>query len=420
MAAVAFLLATASVSATKSDDVNYVTLGKFSVNNAAFLKMEQFEDSEPFLLVSSFGAFIGGQIYVVPDVAAAVSNANPSTLRPVNLSVPDLLWPNSVATIPQDVFVGQRAIVVPDGFLPPGKGNGGVYVVLMDPTNITKAVGKVTLTKNKKGFFYHMGVWVDLNGDGRKDFLTAKTNAQPGKGQLVWLENPEGGLQVSPWNEHIICSGPDVNFDVEKFSEYPDEIMVFAAQFFDQEFGLYRISTKDGSLIDSRIIDNNTLHAYSVSLADLDSDGKKELLLNNHEKDEKVNGIWAYSIPIDLMGGDFAKYTLSTGFKNAPSFPVPNTAPGFTYAVWPQISSQGQGRAYILVAGDGDHSVSMLDPIGDKENFQYNRTLIENTGGTVGALAFSDLDCNGWLEMWVPNYDGSTIELFKFIGSSSS
>lgn len=81
-----------------------------------------------------------------------------------------------------------------------------------------------------------MGVWVDLNGDGRKDFLTAKTNAQPGKGQLVWLENPEGGLQVSPWN--VICSGPDVNFDVEKFSEYPDEIVVFAAQFFDEEFGL--------------------------------------------------------------------------------------------------------------------------------------------------------------------------------------
>lgn len=151
----------------------------------------------------------------------------------------------------------------------------------------------------------------------------------------------------------------------------------------------------------------------------MDSDGKKELVLNNHEKDEKVNGIWAYSIPVDLMGGDFVKYTLSSGFKNAPSFPVPNTAPGFTYAVWPQISSQGQGRAYILVAGDGDHSVSMLDPIGDNENFQYNRTLIENTGGTVGALAFSDLDCNGWLEMWVPNYDGSTIELYKFTGSSS-
>jgi len=127
----------------------------------------------------------------------------------------------------------------------------------------------------------------------------------------------------------------------------------------------------------------------------LDSDGKKELVLNNHEKDEKVNGIWAYSIPVDLMGGDFVKYTLSSGFKNAPSFPVPNTAPGFTYAVWPPISSQGQGRAYILVAGDGDHGVSMLDPIGDNENFQYNRKLIENWGGTVGALASSDLDYNG-------------------------
>lgn len=44
-----------------------------------------------------------------------------------------------------------------------------------------------------------MGYWVDLNGDGRKDFITARSNAKAGQGELVWFEHPEGGLDVSPW-----------------------------------------------------------------------------------------------------------------------------------------------------------------------------------------------------------------------------
>lgn len=40
-----------------------------------------------------------------------------------------------------------------------------------------------------------MGQWVDLNGDGRLDFITARSNAKANQGELVWLEHPEGGLE---------------------------------------------------------------------------------------------------------------------------------------------------------------------------------------------------------------------------------
>ena len=40
-------------------------------------------------------------------------------------------------------------------------------------------------------------------------------------------------------------------------------------------------------------------------------------------------------------------------------------------------------------------------------------TIFDDAKGTVGSLAFSDLDNDGWQEVWVPNYDKSTIELFK-------
>lgn len=55
-----------------------------------------------------------------------------------------------------------------------------------------------------------MGEWVDLNGDGRKDFLTARSNAKAGGGQLVWFEHPAEGLTSATWTEHVISEGPDV------------------------------------------------------------------------------------------------------------------------------------------------------------------------------------------------------------------
>ena len=66
---------------------------------------------------------------------------------------------------------------MPDGFLVPGKTNGGVYVLRMDPEDVTEVTEKVQIAPSKSGFFYHMGFWVDLNGDGRKDFITARADA---------------------------------------------------------------------------------------------------------------------------------------------------------------------------------------------------------------------------------------------------
>ena len=80
----------------------------------------------------------------------------------------------------------------------------------MDPTDITKTTNTYRLSAKKNGYFYHMGKWLDLNGDGRKDFLTARSNAQVGGGELVWFEHPEEGLTSATWKEHVVCSGPDI------------------------------------------------------------------------------------------------------------------------------------------------------------------------------------------------------------------
>jgi hypothetical protein len=165
------------------------------------------------LLTTSFGVFSAGKLHITQNITDAIKNQDLSKLSPITLDTPNFLWPNFAKVVPESVF-NQRVIVVPDGFLPPGKNNGGVYLVVMDSTDITKTVKTVTITHNKSGYFYHMGFWMDLNGDGRMDFLTAKSNAKVGQGELVWYEHPAEGLDATEnWTEHIITTGPDVEFD---------------------------------------------------------------------------------------------------------------------------------------------------------------------------------------------------------------
>jgi len=75
-----------------------------------------------------------------------------------------------------------------------------------------------------------MGEWIDMNGDGRKDFITARSNANAGEGELVWFEHPEEGLAATPWTEHIVTTGPDVGVSFHTWSgrEYKDQLIVFA------------------------------------------------------------------------------------------------------------------------------------------------------------------------------------------------
>lgn len=184
----------------------------------------------------------------MPDVKAAVVAGDVSTLKQHKLVVDPFEWPNNVQVVPEDVFNdGSRNIIVPDGFLVPGKSNGGVYIITVDANDITKVTGdRITLTHNKDGYFYHMGYWVDMNNDGRKDFLTAKSNAAAGEGQLVWLEHPEEGISGT-WTEHLITNGPDVGIWIDE-TESKNSIVVYATQFFDRKLAMYQVSTKDGTL----------------------------------------------------------------------------------------------------------------------------------------------------------------------------
>ena len=89
----------------------------------------------------------------------------------------------------------------------------------------------------------------------------------------------------------------------------------------------------------SRVIDDSIDQVYSVKYLDIDNEGKYELLVNNHEKDNSKAAIFLYDVPQDLFNGNYNRRTIANGFTNAFSLLIPNMCPGFPYAVHPSKQS---------------------------------------------------------------------------------
>jgi hypothetical protein len=121
-----------------AQDIAYRYLGRINTPSPAFVKVEKVDGQNEFLLISEFGAFSSGKVSVIPNIKDAVLNKKFDTLTTHSLSE-NFKWPNSVSIVPNDVFGdGQNRVVVPDGFLPPGKTNGDIYIITTSPKDITQ------------------------------------------------------------------------------------------------------------------------------------------------------------------------------------------------------------------------------------------------------------------------------------------
>ena len=199
-------------------------------------------------------------------------------------------WPNEVNTVPvqKENFPSEHinhtnlnkydedALLVSDGFLVPGRDNGGLYVILRPGhdneyrsclaggNGVDRLLSKLEnkkdsadnqISKDEDGWFYHRSTWIDLTGDGRQSVLTARAKrpsilnkpgvagqlddstmaSLPTEAQLVWLERPlpycydeatgtpldKDGLvfdpfspKHTPWKTRVLQKGPDVMFSV--------------------------------------------------------------------------------------------------------------------------------------------------------------------------------------------------------------
>jgi len=210
-----------------------------------------------------------------------------------------LVWPNAVEHVPADFlsdlfgdgFDVTASILIADGFLVPGKTDGGVYLV-QNPGSSKELSSRLTRRDDTR-WFYHRAIPFEMQG--HKGVLTARalkplSPFQPARGELVWLEAPNATNPVAPWNvpwrEVVLASGPDVMFEVVDLDVTDDTVEVFAAEFFAQCLTMHSLKWDEGKgvpvVVQREVIDDSLGQAYSVALGDLDGP-MSHLLVTTHE-----------------------------------------------------------------------------------------------------------------------------------------
>ena len=390
-------------------------LGTFSMSEPAFVQVVTFDDDpthEKHLLVSEFSGipFVKGGVYLAGGIKESIETAQIDKISPLKIGG-GFKWPNMINTVPTQVF-GSRAVLVPDGFIVPTHQTGGLYIILLDQDNNPTATHKIS--KDKSSYFYHTGEWIDFNGDGKLDLLTARTDGKKGDGQLLWFENPGQALTSDQeWTEHLITEGPDVLFTIQELDNDPSTLEIFAGEFWNEQLTLNVVTVSGGELKQRVVIDNTIKHAYRAEVVDLNGDGKLEVVVNNHETSTSDTAVYAFEIPADefLDASKYVRHTIASEFPVQWGFT--NMAPGFTNAVWPYASDKAKPgkKADFLVAGDGDYRAHLLEYKGD---WEYANEVIKNENGTVGIIAIDDIDEDGWNEFIVANYDKGYVEVYTF------
>merc|ERR1711920_135818 len=286
------------------NDVVFEPIGRIRYRTPSYLEVAKW-GTEDFLLISEFNGspWRSGSVAIAPGLKDAVVAGDVDDVKAVTLDPSPWKFesPNNAKVVPDDVFAGENVVLVPDGFVIPGHRDGGAYLLVQDNDDITKTKKTIRVSPYKSRYWYHTGHWIDMNNDGLKDLLIGRTNSKAGGGELVWFEHPASGAldDGENWTEHVITSGPQVHTSIETPSggTYNGDLIVWASEFFDEQLAVYQISLADGTLVNSRVIDSNTIkmngevtkRTYSATPVDLNGTGvlrnglNPQLLVNNWE-----------------------------------------------------------------------------------------------------------------------------------------
>ncbi len=400
-------------------------LGSFPVDNPAFMTIAKITDrSGPSLLFSSFGVervvLNKDAVWYVPNVAKYVSPQDPSVhnIQPrkvVDGGMGGITWPNEALPTPSGIF-RNPGIVVASGFLVPVPPKSGhISYVDLTTNEVTHLDGD---TWSRFGWFYHRAHFVDMNGDGRLDILTARAHKlQSAQAELLWLEQPASDPDAGHWVEHVIAKdSTDVHFELTDLDgDGVDEIV--SPQYFHPKLAVF---WREGDTWKSRDIDTSVT-GFDVQVVDLNNDGKKDVLLSNAQ--HGPGSVVAYEVPEDFRSQAWTKHDVLTGTETLIKDNKNSTSPGKAEAFYSD-SRDTQGKPLVLVSGDDSGKLFLLRPMSeDSRDWAYQSEVVftstlKDGKGTIGRTAIGDLNDDGYSELVVPAYHEGQVHIFTFAPDS--
>ena len=138
---------------------------------------------------------------------------------------------------------------------------------------------------------------------------------------------------------------------------------------------------------------------YSVAIGDVDGDGKPDLAVSNYSSNTislfrniGTPGAISYAAKIDFATGS-NPYSVSIG------------------------DLDGDGRADLAVANYNNNTLSVFRNTGTPGAISYAAKIDFATGANPSSVAIGDLDGDGRADLAVPNHFGNTISVFRNTGT---
>lgn len=466
--------------------------------NPAFLHIQQFNTPDgprDGLLMSSFYNAIKNKegtqfekLYQRDLVARIADIDDPTDNDPAVEILTDLdevsrqVWPNETSRVPDGV-VPFEAVVSPQGFqsaLPAGRLS---LINLDDPKRGEYLVDQSSFvpprcdpgSAENQPWFYHDALFIDMDEDGLRDIVSARSSFKvrggfcPPTGQLVWFRNP--GDELAPdreWQEFVLVDtepapgGPSINMNAADL-DGDGRMEVLATHFFKYD-GITIYGAPEGrkwSDVDpakgvparQHDIMRGQGNPFAVHLADLNLDGKLDVLTSNHQPDgcfkvtqsDIAGRVIAIEQPADgkLFDSEWRVHVVKDDIRPNPTFPEPKQGPGRlapnrAVAFWPMRALEGQTRPWLLVGGDEASKVWVLKPRQplSTDNWEYDsavifdindhygpnttQTLMDDPQGvsisTIGGLTwrYDRPGPLGMAEIWFPVFEARDIHVMSF------
>ncbi|KAH8666838.1 hypothetical protein BX600DRAFT_549836 [Xylariales sp. PMI_506] len=382
-------------------------LGQLKISDAGFAEVIP-QAGTNTLFVSAFSLF-GNYVYRINNIATVGEvglNKLTATEIPGNI-----VWPNDITQAPASIF-GKEGIVIAGGFLVPFETNGGIWY----SANTGTTSGELTKIVSATGWWYHRVFFVDIDGDGTEEMVSCRADAPIiGKDETMLvvfkLKNPSD--PTGEWVETEIGPGCDALFTIADLDGdgIPE---IIAPSYFTETLNLFHSKTGFTSAADVQTITLDTTigAAFDAQVVDINGDGKVDLLVSNQEGDG-TGSVYAYEIPADITNAKaWTRHTLAKNFP-VNQFGINQGAPGSPKAFYPTpAATKAAGAPYIALSGDASQNAYVLVP--GATEWTYTTTILHDCDSTVGQLAVSDVDGDGYAEIIVPCYDKGYIVGYTF------